>query len=133
VRCEWEQVAITSGSQQALHALAQLLLTRGDRVLMEDPGYSGAKAAWRSAGARIVPAAVDHHGMVLPTRGPAPRLSYLTPSRQFPTGASMPVSRRLEMLEQVEGRLLEAEERLDYTERNLVQDAEHRRAKPMDD
>ncbi|MBC7897016.1 MAG: GntR family transcriptional regulator, partial [Cytophagaceae bacterium] len=35
VRCEWEQVAITSGSQQALHALAQLLLARGDRVLME--------------------------------------------------------------------------------------------------
>lgn len=98
VRCEWEQVAITSGSQHALHALAQLLLTRGDRVLMEDPGYGGARAAWHRAGARIVPAPVDHHGIVLPTRGPAPRLCYLTPSRQFPTGASMPVSRRLEVL-----------------------------------
>jgi GntR family transcriptional regulator/MocR family aminotransferase len=98
VRCEWEQVAITSGSQQALHALAQLLLARGDRVLMEDPGYLGAKAAWRNAGARLVPASVDQHGLVLPSRGPAPRLAYLTPSRQFPTGASMPVSRRLEVL-----------------------------------
>lgn len=98
VRCEWEQVAITSGSQQALHALAQLLLARGDRVLMEDPGYAGAKAAWGHAGARIVPAPVDQHGMVIPPRGPAPRLAYLTPSRQFPTGANMPVSRRLEVL-----------------------------------
>ena len=43
------------------------------------------------------------------------------------------LQQRLEALEQVEGRLLEAEERLDYTERNLIQDAERRRAKPMDD
>jgi uncharacterized membrane-anchored protein YhcB (DUF1043 family) len=43
------------------------------------------------------------------------------------------LQQRLEALEQVEGRLLEAEERLDYTERNLVQDAQRRRARPADD
>jgi hypothetical protein len=42
------------------------------------------------------------------------------------------LQQRLEALEQVEGRLLEAEERLDYTERNLVQDAERRQARPAD-
>ncbi|HEX5818340.1 MAG TPA: hypothetical protein VFY20_05665 [Gemmatimonadales bacterium] len=43
------------------------------------------------------------------------------------------LQQRLDALEQVEGRLLEAEERLDYTERNLVQDARHRRVRPADD
>ena len=79
--------------------MAQLLLARGDRVLMEDPGYPGAQAAWRGAGARIVAGAVDHHGLVIPRSGRTPRLVYLTPSRQFPTGACMPVSRRVDVLE----------------------------------
>ena len=98
VRCQWEQVAITSGSQQALYALSQLLLSKGDRVLMEDPCYPGAKAAWRAAGAQLLPGAVDRHGLMVPARRRASRLIYVTPSRQFPTGACMPVSRRLDVL-----------------------------------
>ncbi len=46
VRCDWQQVAITSGSQHALFMLGQLLLKKGDKVLIEDPGYPGAQRAF---------------------------------------------------------------------------------------
>jgi GntR family transcriptional regulator/MocR family aminotransferase len=100
VRCDWRQVVITSGSQQALFILAKLLLRPGDRVYMEDPGYVEARLAWRSAGARIVPGVVDEQGLRPPPR-PHPRMSviYATPSRQFPTGVSLTLSRRLALID----------------------------------
>jgi len=100
VRCQWHEVAITSGSQQALYLLAQLLLKTGSRVLMEDPGYPGARNAWSQAGAVIVPAKVDSDGIQL-SRKPHPKISliYVTPSHQFPMGACMSLARRLALLE----------------------------------
>lgn len=99
VRCSPHQVAITSGSQQALYLLAQLLLTKPRQpVLMEDPGYFGARLAFQQAGAAIRPAPVDAEGLIPPTATSA-RLIYTTPSRQFPTGACLPVARRLALVE----------------------------------
>jgi GntR family transcriptional regulator/MocR family aminotransferase len=101
VECDWRQVAVTSGSQQALYVLGQVLLEPGDRVLIEDPGYAGAKQAWLQRGATLEPAAVDEQGLVPPdTLGRIdPTIIYCTPSRQFPTGACLPVSRRLAWLD----------------------------------
>jgi GntR family transcriptional regulator/MocR family aminotransferase len=101
VQCDWRQLAITSGSQQALYILGQLLLEPGDRVLMEDPGYAGARRIWRHCRATVVPGAVDEQGLVLSDRHEriAPALIYCTPSRQFPTGACLPVARRLAWLD----------------------------------
>lgn len=99
VRCEWWQVAITSGSQQALYLLAQLLLAPGDRVYMEDPGYQGAVRAWRAAGAEISYLPIDDEGVVIPGASePAAKLVYVTPSRQFPTGVSLSLARRLALV-----------------------------------
>jgi GntR family transcriptional regulator/MocR family aminotransferase len=99
VECDWRQVAITSGSQQALYILGQLLLDAGDRVLIEDPGYPGARNAWLQRGATLEP--VDEQGLVTPQTlgGIKPTIIYCTPSRQFPTGARLPVSRRLAWLD----------------------------------
>jgi GntR family transcriptional regulator/MocR family aminotransferase len=93
-------VAITNGSQQALFLLAQLLLKPGSHVLMEDPGYPGARNAWSHAGATIEPAKIDADGIELPVR-PHPKMSliYVTPSHQFPMGACMSLARRLALLE----------------------------------
>jgi len=100
VRCDWRQIAITTGSQQALFLLAHLLLKPGDRVLMEDPGYLGARLAWNSAGASVQPAPVDENGIVPSFReSPSPSLVYTTPSRQFPTGACLPLARRAALLD----------------------------------
>ncbi|MDT8067022.1 MAG: PLP-dependent aminotransferase family protein [Terriglobia bacterium] len=96
VQCDWRQVVITSGSQQALFILAKILLNSGDRVYLEDPGYVEARLAWHSAGARIHPGVVDEEGLTLPTGHMDEfSLAYMTPSRQFPTGISMSLPRRL--------------------------------------
>jgi GntR family transcriptional regulator/MocR family aminotransferase len=100
VRCGWRQVAITNGSQQGLFLLAHLLLRPGLRVMMEDPGYPGARNAWNHAGATIVPAPVDEEGIRLAEdeiSGAA--LIYVTPSHQFPLGACMSLGRRLSLLQ----------------------------------
>lgn len=103
--CHPDRILITNGSQQALDMLARLLLNPGDSVLIEDPGYRGAAQAFSVAGANLIPCAVDEHGINPDTfpvanvsRGPC-RLVYATPSHQFPTGAVMPLSRRLKLLE----------------------------------
>ena len=100
VQCDWHQVAITTGSQQALYLLAHLLLRPGSRVAMEDPGYLGARFAWQRTGALLIPVSIDSEGMRLP---PDKRFSvdlvYTTPSRQFPTGACLSLSRRLSLVE----------------------------------
>jgi GntR family transcriptional regulator / MocR family aminotransferase len=98
VRCEWKQIAITGGSQQALFLLAQLLVKTGDRVLLEEPGYPGARQAMEHAGARVQTMSVDEQGVIPPETPRAARIIYTTPSRQFPTGACLPVARRLAML-----------------------------------
>jgi GntR family transcriptional regulator/MocR family aminotransferase len=98
VQCAPEQIAITSGSQQALYFIAQLARRRA-AVLLEDPGYLGARDAFRAAGARLIPVPVDDEGMVPPALIPAGALVYTTPSRQFPTGATLPVARRLALLQ----------------------------------
>ena len=100
VRCDSHQVVITSGSQQALFLLAMLLLKPRERVYVEDPGYVEARLAWRSAGARIVPGRVDAQGLPLP-KPESGRIAviYTTPSRQFPTGASLSLPRRLALID----------------------------------
>jgi GntR family transcriptional regulator/MocR family aminotransferase len=99
VACEWWQIAITCGSQQALYLLATLLLKPGDRVYMEDPGYVGAARAWKSADAAIQFLPVDQDGLVFPPLNSAPvSIVYVTPSRQFPTGACLSLSRRLALV-----------------------------------
>ncbi|MGA7342087.1 MAG: PLP-dependent aminotransferase family protein [Terracidiphilus sp.] len=98
VRCEWQQVAITSGSQQALFLLAHLLLRPGQRVYVEDPGYAGARDAWNHAGAIVAPAPVDKEGLRLPERAAKGSLIYVTPSHQFPLGVCMSLARRLSLL-----------------------------------
>jgi GntR family transcriptional regulator / MocR family aminotransferase len=101
VRCDWKQIAITSGSQHALFLLSQLLLKKGDSVWIENPGYLGARRAFELAGAKLRLMDVDEQGCVAPKNVGNAKLVYVTPSRQYPTGACMPAARRLAMLEVV--------------------------------
>ncbi|MBI3971119.1 MAG: PLP-dependent aminotransferase family protein [Chloroflexi bacterium] len=102
LRCAAEQVIIVGGSQQALDLLARVCLDSDDLGAMEDPGYPPTRAILRAAGARIQHMPVDAGGIVvdaLPSSGPAPKLLYVTPSHQYPTGATLSLPRRLELLE----------------------------------
>ena len=107
VRCHWDQVAITGGSQQALFLLGQLLLDRDRSAYMEDPGYLGARHSWEQARARVVPVPIDGEGLCLPLP-PAldAALIYVTPSHQFPLGTCMSLARRLALLDVAQQRSL---------------------------
>jgi GntR family transcriptional regulator/MocR family aminotransferase len=101
VQCSPDQIVITSGSQQALYLLAQLLLAPGDAMWIESPGYQGAVAPFTVAGARICPVPVDDEGMDVAyaaRRYPDARLAFATPSHQLPLGVTMSLRRRLELL-----------------------------------
>jgi GntR family transcriptional regulator/MocR family aminotransferase len=101
VRCTPEQIIITTGSQQALYLLAQLLLAPGEGVWLESPGYQGAAAPFAVAGARICPVPVDAEGMDVAyaaARYPDARLAFATPSHQLPLGVTMSLGRRLQLL-----------------------------------
>ena len=93
---------MTSGAQQALDICARLLLGPGDAVVVEDPGYEAARAAFVASGATVIPIPVDHEGLDpdrLPRRARRVRLIYVTPSHQFPTGAVLSEPRRHALLE----------------------------------
>ncbi len=94
------RVLVTSGSQQALDLTARVLIDAGDKVVMEQPHYQGARTLFLAAGADLIQCPVDEQGLQterLPD-DPGIRLAYLTPSHQFPTGAVMPYRRRLQLL-----------------------------------
>ena len=100
VKCVAEQVAIVSGVQEALDLAARICLNPGDRVVVENPGYTGAVSAFEAVGARIVALRVDKDGMIIPdSKFSKIRMVYVTPAHQFPLGVTMSVARRLELLE----------------------------------
>jgi len=95
-----EDVLIVSGTQQAFALAAEVLLEEGDRVVIEDPHYQGARQILQAAGAELIGARVDGDGLIvgeLPERS-AVRLALVTPSHQFPTGAVLSLARRMELL-----------------------------------
>jgi GntR family transcriptional regulator / MocR family aminotransferase len=99
VICDPSHVIVVNGSQQALDLIARVLIERGDRVVIEDPSYQGTREAIRVAGARVHAVAVDREGLN-PARLPAAaRMAFVTPSHQFPTGAILPLARRLALLD----------------------------------
>jgi GntR family transcriptional regulator/MocR family aminotransferase len=102
VRCEVEQVLIVSGSQAALRLAAAVLLKRGDRVAVEEPGSPLARAALGAGGAEVVPVRVDEEGMSVASlrrRDGRVRAAYVTPSHQYPLGTSMTAGRRFALLD----------------------------------
>ena len=101
VRCESSQILVTTGSQQALQISAQVLLDPKDGVCMEEPGYPGARQAFMTAGARLIPVPVDDEGLnvaELIRRGRDARAVYVTPSHQYPMGMTMSATRRMLLL-----------------------------------
>ena len=102
VRCEPDQVVVVAGSQQAIYLTALVLLSKGDSVWIEDPGYLGARGALQIAGAHLIPVPVDEQGLRV-SEGirldPNARLVYTTPSNQYPLTVTMSLSRRFELLE----------------------------------
>ncbi|MET0722543.1 MAG: PLP-dependent aminotransferase family protein [Tardiphaga sp.] len=102
LRCDPDQIMLTSGTQHGLRIVLSAVLKPGDRIWCEDPGYPAARKAIAHCGARAVSVPVDASGlMVAKGRAAAPdaRAAYVTPSHQFPLGVQMSMPRRLELLD----------------------------------
>lgn len=93
------RVIVVNGSQQALDLITRVLIERGDAVAIENPAYQGTVEVLRTAGARLLPVAVDGSGLdplLLPSNA---RCVFVTPSHQFPTGTTLSLERRVALLE----------------------------------
>jgi GntR family transcriptional regulator/MocR family aminotransferase len=101
-----ERVLVLTSSQQALTLCATVLLDAGERIFIEDPVYHGARKAFDAAGLECVPVPLDADGLrvermleLAQTAEQAARAVFLTPSHQFPTGATLALDRRLAVIE----------------------------------
>jgi 2-aminoadipate transaminase len=101
-----EEILITAGSQQGLDLVAKILLDPGDIVLTENPAYLGALQAFRAYEADVVGLSADSEGMdpaelrhFLLNCPRRPKLLYLVPNFQNPTGTSTSLRRRAELAE----------------------------------
>jgi 2-aminoadipate transaminase len=108
IRCDADEVLITSGSLQALDLVNGLLLTRGDTVIIEQATYQGALTRLQRLGVETIGIPLDSEGMRVETlaaalgdlkrRGVRPKYIYTVPTVQNPTGTILSEARRREML-----------------------------------
>jgi GntR family transcriptional regulator/MocR family aminotransferase len=101
LRCRGEHVMITSGTSNAISMLARVLLERGDRVWLEEPGYFQAQSAIRAAGMMAVPVPVGGGGFdvdVALSEDSSARMAIVSPSHQYPLGMTMSVENRLKLI-----------------------------------
>lgn len=98
-----DNIIITSGSQQALDLLGKVFINSGDRVLVEAPTYLGAIQAWRAYGAEFVSVPMDDDGVIIEELEEAlrtgPKFMYILPNFQNPTGVTLSLKRRHQLVE----------------------------------
>lgn len=93
-----DQLMVTVGAQHALYMVADLLMRSHTRVGIEDPCYPDARNIFSSRTPLIEALPVDDNGLVLSDRIRQLDYLYTTPSHQCPTGVTMPLHRRKELL-----------------------------------
>ncbi len=102
ITCDPMQVVITSGLADAIGMIARAVLNPGDKVLVEEPGHKVLRDALKRDGLEWIPGQVDDDGLMIDTERADIRAVALTPSRQFPLGMTMPLARRLRVLDWAE-------------------------------
>jgi len=97
-----DNVLITSGSQQALDLIGKVLINPGDKVLTENPTYLGALQAFTMYSADYVTVPLDDDGLVVEKLEDGlrsgPKFMYLLPNFQNPSGVTLSLERRHEII-----------------------------------
>jgi GntR family transcriptional regulator / MocR family aminotransferase len=101
VSCSAEQVVVVAGTQQAIDLTTRLLVDPGDRVVVEEPHYTGFTFCLAAVGAEVTHVAVDEDGLRVEELESiaSARLVCVTPSHQFPAGGVLSLARRLALLD----------------------------------
>lgn len=96
--CQPSDVIVTAGGADAVQLLVEALRLAGRKVVLEDPGYDLFHTLLGAANVTVLPRPVDGQGLN-PLGLPAASLAIVTPSRHYPLGHSMPLARRLDLLD----------------------------------
>lgn len=109
LKAEASEIVLTTGSQQGLDLVARILIDPGDVVLVELPSYIGGTGALNSAGAELIGLPMDDNGLdpeavqakvtALRAAGKKVKLLYTIPNFQNPSGITLSVERRAQILE----------------------------------
>ncbi|MFZ5974597.1 MAG: PLP-dependent aminotransferase family protein [Bacillota bacterium] len=107
IDCKLEQVIATSGATQGIDTASKALLNEGDAILVESPTFLGALQIFNSYAAKIVPVEMDEEGVILEDveekmRRYSPKLFYIIPTFQNPTGRTLSLERRKKLVELAE-------------------------------
>lgn len=100
-----DQICITRGSQMAMYLAAHSLFSKGDYIMIENPGYQPAWKAFENAGAALLPVSITPDGLNLDEveeylkKYNAIKAIYVTPHHQFPTTVTMSLKKRLKLIE----------------------------------
>ena len=102
--CLPAEVMILSGSQQGIDLAARLFINPGDYIVVEEPSYFPALESFKTAGARLVGIPMDKDGMRTEflegiLQRYHPKMIYTIPSYHNPTGATLSLARRKELIE----------------------------------
>lgn len=95
-----DEILITVGAQHALYMILRILLNKGTTFGLEEPGYPDLIQMADCTGAAIQHLAIDHDGLEVGKQLQGCDLIFTTPSHQFPTTVTMPMTRRKALLEQ---------------------------------
>jgi 2-aminoadipate transaminase len=102
IKVDIDNIVITSGSQQALDLIGKLLINPGDQVLTENPTYLGALQAFNGYQAQYVTVPIDEDGLQAAHLEAAlrsgPKFMYILPNFQNPTGATLSLTRRYDLI-----------------------------------
>ncbi len=105
IRATAGDIIVTAGALQAIDLVCRVLIRPGDLVVVETPGFTNALAAFRNHGARLLEVPVDRDGMVvaeaaraLRSSGERPRLFFVVPNFQNPSGVTLSLRRREELV-----------------------------------
>ncbi len=97
-----DNIVITTGSQQALDLIGKLLINSGDRILTENPSYLGALQAFTAYQAQYVTVPLDDEGLQVARLEAAlrtgPKFMYILPNFQNPTGVTLSLTRRYDLI-----------------------------------
>lgn len=100
VKCNPEQIVVGAGTLYCVSLLCNLLTRSAKTIGFEDPGYGKVRTVFKNAGLEICPISVERDGInVRELNGTDAKAVYVTPSHQFPTGAIMSISKRLQLLD----------------------------------
>jgi 2-aminoadipate transaminase len=105
VESKADDIVITTGSQQALFILAQILVNRDEYILMESPSYMGAIMAFDPVFPKYTEVPTDDKGMIpeeldkILAANDKIRMIYVIPDFQNPTGITWPLERRKAFME----------------------------------